>query len=326
MGCGYYVDDHVIKWLESSNLSNRLHVPILNVYHYVSTIIEVVAQTDVSVLVVRNPLFDDHLDCNLYVSIQQFSRLLENIFEDQQRTVSTVFLYQTIIKIFILIFNRQEDLGLVVYDNDAFILFKELLTPTFFLIITIIQVHFVHKDFLEFSNIDGILERFQNPSNDSSPTHNESLIERQETLDYGTNASSSKASLDQSDNVRLDMELSQSELSSIQTVITKNAPLRQQPPPPSSPRFEVQAQEASFSGSIPRDETVKSSTMKRSFWAEMNEIFKRCKRYIETLLSSLMVVFWRIMEIHIVKFVLLCAIIISMKDVSYVDCLLLQFY
>ncbi|OTF73797.1 hypothetical protein BLA29_007431, partial [Euroglyphus maynei] len=67
----------------------------------------------------------------------------------------------------------QEDLGLVVYDNDAFILFKELLTPTFFIIITIIQVHFVHKDFLEFSNIDEILDRLAMAS--SSSSHNNSV-------------------------------------------------------------------------------------------------------------------------------------------------------
>ncbi|CAG2112964.1 unnamed protein product [Medioppia subpectinata] len=57
----------------------------------------------------------------------------------------------------------QEDLGLLVYDHDAWILFKELFTPTFFLIITIIQVHFLHNKFLEFSD-------YERQCSSSSPT------------------------------------------------------------------------------------------------------------------------------------------------------------
>ena len=39
-----------------------------------------------------------------------------------------------------------------VYDTGR--LFIKLMTPTFFVIVTIIQVHYFHKDFLELSDIE----------------------------------------------------------------------------------------------------------------------------------------------------------------------------
>ena len=185
------------------------------------------------------------------------------------------------------------------YDNDAFVLFKELLTPTFFIIITIIQVHFVHRDFLEFSNIDGILEQIQNPS---SETSNNEVASCEPII-----ASSSKTSFDQSD-VKLDMDLSQSELSSMQTVISKKPAKK-----PTSPQLLAIQAQTSFSDSY-KDSFVKEIP-KRSFIKEMNQVMIKCYRCLESLVRSLMIVFWRLLEIHILKFVFLCAVIISMKDV-----------
>ncbi|XP_071541022.1 piezo-type mechanosensitive ion channel component isoform X2 [Panulirus ornatus] len=48
----------------------------------------------------------------------------------------------------------QNDMGLEVYDTGR--LFVKLMTPTFFVIVTIIQVHYFHKDFLELSDIEKI--------------------------------------------------------------------------------------------------------------------------------------------------------------------------
>ncbi|XP_071441072.1 piezo-type mechanosensitive ion channel component [Hetaerina americana] len=50
----------------------------------------------------------------------------------------------------------QHDIGLEVFDTGA--LFVRLLTPTFFVIITVIQLHYFHKDFLAISDI-----RHRNP-------------------------------------------------------------------------------------------------------------------------------------------------------------------
>lgn len=47
----------------------------------------------------------------------------------------------------------QRSIGLEEFKHDPLLLFKQLFTPTFFIIITIIQVHFFHQEFLKFSNL-----------------------------------------------------------------------------------------------------------------------------------------------------------------------------
>lgn len=44
------------------------------------------------------------------------------------------------------------DIGLEIYETKD--LFVKLLTPTFFVIITVLQIHYFHKDFLNVTNID----------------------------------------------------------------------------------------------------------------------------------------------------------------------------
>lgn len=53
-----------------------------------------------------------------------------------------------------MFFSRQEDIGLITYDTKD--LFVRLLTPTFFVIITVLQIHYFHHDFLEVSNIERV--------------------------------------------------------------------------------------------------------------------------------------------------------------------------
>ncbi len=207
-------------------------------------------------------------------------------------------------------FFRQEDLGLVVYDNDAFVLFNELLTPTFFIIITIIQVHFVHRDFLEFSNIDGIIVQIQHPVSETTSAIDG--VPKEEDA----NVSSSKTSFDHSD-VKLDIDMSQSDLSSLQTVISKKPTKR-----PMSPRIQ-DTQIASFSESFKEHQA--KETPKQSFLNEMTDLAIKCYHYIQALIFSLMIVFWRLLEIHILKVIFLCTVIIAMKDVSTTLLFLQQF-
>ncbi|KAL7286394.1 hypothetical protein TKK_0019346 [Trichogramma kaykai] len=47
--------------------------------------------------------------------------------------------------------NLQEDIGLITYATKD--LFLKLLTPTFFVIITVVQIHYFHDDFLEVTDI-----------------------------------------------------------------------------------------------------------------------------------------------------------------------------
>lgn len=181
-------------------------------------------------------------------------------------------------------------------------LFKELLTPTFFIIITIIQVHFVHRDFLEFSNIDGIIVQIQHPVSETTSAN------EGEPKEEDKNVSSSKTSFDHSE-VKLDIDMSQSDLSSLQTVISKNPSKR-----PKSPRMH-ELQMNSFSESFKESQAKEAS--KKSFLAEMNELAVKCYHCLQSLISSLMIVFWRLLEIHILKGVFLCAVMIAMKDVSF---------
>ena len=46
----------------------------------------------------------------------------------------------------------QKDIGLEKYETKD--LFVRLLTPTFFVIITVLQIHYFHKDFLEVTDIE----------------------------------------------------------------------------------------------------------------------------------------------------------------------------
>ncbi|KAJ8911748.1 hypothetical protein NQ315_003648 [Exocentrus adspersus] len=45
---------------------------------------------------------------------------------------------------------QQDDIGLVKYETKQ--LFVRLVTPTFFVIITVIQLHYFHKDFMDLSD------------------------------------------------------------------------------------------------------------------------------------------------------------------------------
>lgn len=48
----------------------------------------------------------------------------------------------------------QHSIGLEEFKHDPLLLFNQLFTPTFFIIITIIQVHFFHQGFLQLSNLN----------------------------------------------------------------------------------------------------------------------------------------------------------------------------
>lgn len=182
------------------------------------------------------------------------------------------------------------------FDNDAFVLFKELLTPTFFIIITIIQVHFVHKDFLEISDINNMMNRLENNNEYSSSEQG--------------NTSPSKSS---SDHVKIDVEdlksqPSQSEISSFQTVISKKAFKALE-----NESNEKYVGERSMS---PASNISKLDSPKLSFFEEMKIVTQRCCGYMQRIGKKCLVVFWRLAEIHILKLVFLCAMIISIKDVS----------
>ena len=113
---------------------------------------------DVRFLDNRNCLFRRHVDSSLHVSVSQFPKLL-GILAHRQGSVC-IFLRIVSFKInFVYYFSslllcRQMDIGLETYETKD--LFVRLLTPTFFVIITVLQIHYFHEDFLEITNIEKI--------------------------------------------------------------------------------------------------------------------------------------------------------------------------
>lgn len=86
---------------------------------------------------------------DLHLPIWQFPAVLVQLHWNSRRAVR-FFCILTSCFIVQIIF-RQHDIGLEIYDTGS--LFVRLLTPTFFVVITVIQLHYFHKDFLAISDI-----------------------------------------------------------------------------------------------------------------------------------------------------------------------------
>ncbi|XP_055941202.1 piezo-type mechanosensitive ion channel component 2-like isoform X4 [Argiope bruennichi] len=177
----------------------------------------------------------------------------------------------------------QKDLGLEIYESDTGTLFVKLLTPTFFLIITIIQLHYFHKDFLLISDIhyrssENIADTTQlttasNLANDSTETHitidHEPEVERPKILNLKTPPNLKGAG---------------------------------------SPTSEL------GSPSTPKKDDVESNRAEREFRAVkvcLENIFKEVSQ-VFTYVSE---VLWRVLEIHIIKIVLLSTFCLAAYDV-----------
>lgn len=191
-------------------------------------------------------------------------------------------------------------MGLVVYDNEPFILFKELFTPTFFIIITIIQIHFVHEDFIAFSNFDAI-----NVDNEH---------ETGEQFKANNTQSDFVPSKQQYQDVQIEIEskseTSPSDSSSKQTIISNDPVRRQKGSHQNIPLSPFSA----YSKELP-------STSKPTFCDEMKILLAKCYECSSQYYNDSIILFWRFCEIHIIKVIFLCAIVISVKDVSVMNVL-----
>lgn len=76
---------------------------------------------------------------------------------------------------------RQGDIGLEKYETTQ--LFVRLVTPTFFVIITAVQLHYFHKDFMEMSDPKNIQNNEDAQSNGSSAQGFSPLSEDSAKLD-----------------------------------------------------------------------------------------------------------------------------------------------
>ncbi|OTF73298.1 hypothetical protein BLA29_006379, partial [Euroglyphus maynei] len=60
-------------------------------------------------------------------------------------------------------------------------------------------------------------------------------------------------------------------------------------------------------------------TTKPTFAQEIRQIFSKCIRHLRTLIDQWMIVFWRFLEVHIMKAVFLCTVLISIRDISVMN-------
>ncbi|UXI19495.1 hypothetical protein NH340_JMT05437 [Sarcoptes scabiei] len=193
----------------------------------------------------------------------------------------------------------QEDLGLVVYDNDAFVLFKELFTPTFFIIITIIQVHFVHKDFLEFSNIDAILIRLRR----NSPEDHFSADINQEKSNLEQIPKSPSNEDDISRDIDTRSQPTQSEIS-LQTVISRKV-----------------FNERKNSGQANYGQKIVIDSPKISLKKDIQQILSKFYDYSSCFYQKFIEVLWCASEVHINKLVYICIMIVVIRDISVMNVL-----
>ncbi|RWS27983.1 piezo-type mechanosensitive ion channel component-like protein, partial [Leptotrombidium deliense] len=217
--------------------------------------------------------------------------------------LSFVLMFQHTITEVMFSFYRQRDIGLEVYDQDPLILFTQLFTPTFFLIITIIQVHFLHKDFMEFSkyedqSVTPVMsdETRLTPSalTNSSLAHNLDEKQRDEValdLDKDVATTSSISELDSSKEQSLKSPVHQHDNSS--TFVTPEHQV-----PETKDKGNVHISDVKMVAS-----ELKSKAL--SIWES-----------VKPALYSFYEVFWRFLEIHVMKVVFLCAMIAAVSEVT----------
>lgn len=82
----------------------------------------------------------------------------------------------------------QKDIGLELYDSDPGSLLLKLLTPTIFLIVTIIQLHYFHKDFIRL-NMQAWGDRAPHTESTASSS-NVSPIDERIQIEVSSNADS----------------------------------------------------------------------------------------------------------------------------------------
>ncbi|XP_054165401.1 piezo-type mechanosensitive ion channel component-like [Oppia nitens] len=204
----------------------------------------------------------------------------------------------------------QQDLGLQVYKQDIWVLFKELFTPTFFLIITIIQVHYFHHKFLAYINSDKQIG-CESPTTTSQTTSPQDLVNDNIQLN-----------LDIDSDGRTDISSTDTQTqNTVKTLLSKSQKSSQ-----SLHRNKVFDQQLSVESSEPKDsnelsliqnesKTEPQEDCKSSF-EEIKELLAVVWVKLEPIVKLCVEVIWRLIEIHIIKVVTFCSVVVAISDVS----------
>ena len=206
------------------------------------------------------------------------------------------------------------------YDHDAWILFKELFTPTFFLIITIIQVHFLHKSFLEFSD-------FEKQWSMTSPTSTTSQSVTVESPNQNTTNDTNE--------IKLEMEVESESSNDTSTPNTVKSVKKTSSPqsselnkastssntPFATPKNSTPAKPRRISITIKEDHSRPDSRADqnveyKSSLDEIKELAEKLWHKLEPKVDVIFVVIWRLLELHIIKAILFCSVFVAIVDVS----------
>ncbi|XP_067135532.1 piezo-type mechanosensitive ion channel component 2-like isoform X2 [Centruroides vittatus] len=185
----------------------------------------------------------------------------------------------------------QYDIGLEKYGSDPWPLFLKLLTPTFFLIITIIQLHYFHKEFLLISNLD-----FRPVENEDNKT----------------------AEID-----KLNPQVGEDEATCI-TIHPDDVTIE------STPKSEVPTVVASEQSSPTVKKEVTYSNRRKSIIGEPSkgELSKRIVIMFKKILKFALYIYelaWRFLEIHMIKIVMFSVVCLSTYDVCAVHFIFVVF-
>ncbi|XP_022685819.1 piezo-type mechanosensitive ion channel component 2-like isoform X3 [Varroa jacobsoni] len=176
----------------------------------------------------------------------------------------------------------QKDIGLELYDSDPGSLLLKLLTPTIFLIVTIIQLHYFHKDFIRLN---------MQAWGDRAP-HTES-----------TASSSNVSPIDER----------------IQIEVSSNADSPQPPTPDtviSKDRFEKERENRKQERQAAIEAGTRIQSMRERRPSTDVQLTAKLKlEKIKAYLSELERVVWRLLEIHMAKLMFLAVFLLCVYDV-----------
>lgn len=232
----------------------------------------------------------------------------------------------------------QTAIGLEEFKHDPLLLFNQLFTPTFFIIITIIQLHFFHQKFLKLSDLDQVGSEPSTPvpsqsTELTSPNNSISSPARHlKSLSYRPESSSSDRFVSslQSDQVTITLEGSLSETNPTPSTSTSTMnPLKK------SKRSEVIDQTSPITNS---SFTTKSSQQpeKETDATEVDPLVEEIRSesplfgistesMMDILLTGMKSAYelvWRVLELHILKLVFICAMIAATNQVRVFNLLI----
>lgn len=216
----------------------------------------------------------------------------------------------------------QKSIGLEEYKHDdPLLLFNELFTPTFFIIITIIQVHFFHQEFLQLSNLHQSSCMDVQISDSTQLTVADTSFSKSGEFRKSSSANSSNITDDLNTEIKIDIESDQER--GDKTDDETNQPLRADTEEEAD-RIEKSKQKKA------KDEKA-SKKMNKEFLVE--EITSESPLFGITAESLFEIIwptilqgyelFWRALELHMMKLVFICAIIAALDEVSVVNFVLI---